>query len=289
MTSIIVRAVTAVLALIAATTANGAALKPNRVDVEYVPPKSSAHDALYKVVQERRVLERIRDLLVPFRLPRRLLLKTMGCDGDVNAWYDDGAITVCYEYLDWVWQSAPQQTTPAGTAPIDTVVGSVVQIVLHEAGHAVFDLLKVPIFGSEEEGADQFSAYVILQKEEAHRLIAGAAYQYRSGVRSENQNIATKRLADVHGTTTQRFFNILCLAYGADNELFKNIVANGFLPKERADGCDDEYAQVAYAFKTLIGPYVDRKLAANFHKNWIPPINSPVPHRPAGLAVKSPE
>jgi hypothetical protein len=171
------------------------------------------------------------------------------------------------------------------------VVGSVVQIVLHEAGHAVFDLLKVPIFGREEDDADQFSAYLILQmgKEEAHRLIAGAAYQYRSGVRSESQNIATKRFADAHGTTTQRFFNILCLAYGADNELFKNIVANGFLPKERADGCDDEYAQVAYAFKTLIGPYVDRKLAANFHKNWLPPINSPVPHRPAGLAVKSPE
>jgi hypothetical protein len=90
-----------------------------------------------------------------FRLPRRLLLKTEGCDGEVNAWYDDGVITVCYEYLDWVWQSAPQQTTPAGTAANDTVVGSVVQIILHEAGHAVFDLLKVPIFGSEEDDADQ--------------------------------------------------------------------------------------------------------------------------------------
>jgi hypothetical protein len=268
-----------------------ATLKPNRVDIEYVPPKSSAHDALYNLVQERRVLERIRDLLVPFRLPRRLLLKTEGCDGDVNAWYDDGAITVCYEYLDWVWQSAPQKTTSVGTAPIDTVVGSVVQIVLHEAGHAVFDLLKVPIFGREEDDADQFSAYLILQmgKEEARRLIAGAAYQYRTGVRSENQTIATKRFADVHGTTTQRFFNILCLAYGADNDLFKNIVANGFLPKERADGCSDEYAQVAYAFKTLIGSHIDRKLAANFYKNWLPPMNSPVPHRPAGLPAKAPE
>ena len=271
--------------------AGAATLQPNRIDVQYVPPKSSAHDLLYKLVQERRVLEKMRDLLVPFRLPRRLLLKTEGCDGEVNAWYDDGAITVCYEFLDWVWQSAPQQTTPAGIAPIDTVVGSVVQITLHEAGHAVFDLLKVPIFGREEDDADQFSAYVILQmgKEEARRLITGAVYQYRRGVRSESQTIATKRFADEHGTLSQRFFNILCLAYGADAELFKDLVENGLLPKERADGCGDEYAQVAYAFKTLIGPNVDRKLAANFHKNWIPPINSPVPHRPAGLPVKSPE
>ena len=62
---------------------DAAELKPNRVDVEYVPPKSSAHDTLYKLVQERRLLEKIRDLLAPIRLPRRLLLKARGCDGEV--------------------------------------------------------------------------------------------------------------------------------------------------------------------------------------------------------------
>jgi hypothetical protein len=158
----------------------------------------------------------------------------------------------------------------------------------------VFDLLKIPIFGNEEDDADQFSAYVLLQagKEEARRLIGGAAYQYKNGVQSENQTIATKRFADVHGTFAQRFYNILCLAYGADNELFKDVVANGSLPKERAEDCSDEYAHVAYAFKALIGPYVDRKLEAKMHRNWLPPINTPPPRRsdrPAGLEAKPPE
>jgi hypothetical protein len=280
-----------ILTFLIAVPADAAALKPNRVDVAYEPPKSSAHDELYKLVQERRVLEKIRDLLAPFRLPRRLLLKTTGCDGEVNAWYDDGVITVCYEFLDWVWQSAPRETTPAGIAPIDALAGPVYQIIIHEAGHAVFDLLKVPIFGNEEDDADQFSAYILLQagKEEARRLIGGAAYQYKSGVQSENQTIATKRLSDVHGTFAQRFFNILCLAYGADEELFKDIVANGYLPKDRAEGCDDEYARVAYAFKTLIGPYIDRKLSAKMHKIWLPPVNTPPPRRPEGLATKAPQ
>jgi hypothetical protein len=79
---------------------DAAELKPNRVDVEYVPPKSPAHESLYKLVQERRLLERIRDLLAPLRLPKRLLLKARGCDGEVNAWHDDAVITVCYEFLD---------------------------------------------------------------------------------------------------------------------------------------------------------------------------------------------
>ena len=284
---------TAVFAAPGDDPADAAALKPNRVDIEYQPPKSSAHDSVYKLAQEERLLEIIRDLLSPFRLPRRLLLETTGCDGEVNAWYDDGVITVCYELLDWFWQSAAQKTTPAGIAPIDSLVGPVVQIVLHEAGHAVFDLLQVPIFGNEENDADQFSAYIMLQagKEGAHRLIEGAAYQYQSGVQSENQNIATKRFADVHITFAQRYFNLLCLAYGADDELFKDVVANGYLPKERADGCDDEYGHVAHAFNTLVGPYIDRDLAANFHKGWLPPITSRPPRRsdrPAGLNTKPP-
>ena len=41
-------------------------------------------------------------------------------------------------------------------------------------------LLKIPLFGREEDAADQFSAYIMLHfgKEDAHRLIEGAAYQY---------------------------------------------------------------------------------------------------------------
>ena len=157
----------------------------------------------------------------------------------------------------------------------------------------MFDLLQVPIFGNEENDADQFSAYIMLQagKEGAHRLIGGATYQYKSGVQSENQNIATKRFADVHSTFAERYFNLLCLAYGADAELFKDVVANGSLPKERAEDCDDEYGHVAHAFNTLVGPYIDRDLAANFHKGWLPPITSRPPRRsdrPAGLNTKLP-
>jgi hypothetical protein len=106
----------AVLVMICMTevSAEAATLEPDRVDIEHVPPKSSAHKELYKLVREQRILEEIRDLLEPFRLPQRVLLRTEGCDGQINAWYVDGVITVCYEFLDqpqrhrghrW-WQSA---------------------------------------------------------------------------------------------------------------------------------------------------------------------------------------
>src|SRR6516225_1154809 len=61
----------AILTVLLAVPADSATLKANRVDVEYIPPKSSAHDVLYSLVRERRVLEKIRDLLE--RLRRRRL------------------------------------------------------------------------------------------------------------------------------------------------------------------------------------------------------------------------
>ena len=84
MTSVIMRTVMAVLALLVATARAEADFKPSRIDIQYVPPKSPEYESLYKRVQERRRLEMIRDLLTPLRLPRRLLLKTDGCDGEVN-------------------------------------------------------------------------------------------------------------------------------------------------------------------------------------------------------------
>ena len=108
-------------------------------------------------------------MLSPLRLPRRLLIKTEGCDGVSNAYYDDGAVTVCYEYLDDVWKNVPEEPTPAGVAPIDALIGPVMDVFLHEAGHAVFDMLQVPLFGREEDAADQFSVYIMLKMQKTRR------------------------------------------------------------------------------------------------------------------------
>ena len=96
---------------------------------------------------ERQALEKMRDLLSPFRLPRTLIFQTRSCNGVANAWYDGKSVTVCYELVDLLLKNAPETETPAGIAPIDTVIGAFVHIFLHEAGHALFDLLNIPVLG----------------------------------------------------------------------------------------------------------------------------------------------
>jgi Putative metallopeptidase len=252
------------------------AAKANSIDIQYVAPKSPEHQQVLDLVKEHRTLEKIQQLLSPLRLPRRLLIKIEGCDGVSNAWYGDGAVTVCYEYLDELWKNAAPETTPAGIAPIDTLIGPVVDVFLHEAGHAVFDILEVPLFGREEDAADQFSVYIMLkmEKDEARRLIMGNAYQYKGDIQSSTVSMPLKKFADEHGTPSQRFYNVLCLAYGADKVLFADFVSKGYLPQDRSEGCEDEYAQVDRAFRRLIMPSVDVRIARSVHKRWLLPADT---------------
>jgi hypothetical protein len=267
------------MALSAADSAAAKAVKDarsGRIDIQYVAPKSPEHQPVLELIKEHRTLEKIQQLLSPLRLPRRLLIKTEGCDGVSNAYYDDGAVTVCYEYLDDVWKNVPEEPTPAGVAPIDALIGPVMDVFLHEAGHAVFDMLQVPLFGREEDAADQFSVYIMLkmEKDEARRLIMGTAYQYENDVQSSTVSMPLHKFADAHGTPSQRYFNVLCLAYGADKELFADFVSKGVLPKDRAESCEDEYAQVEFAFDRLITPSIDQELASTLRGRWLLPVDT---------------
>jgi Putative metallopeptidase len=271
------------------TRAQAAADRDSRVSVSYVPPKDPAHRAIYEQLGQLRFLERLQRLLTPFRLPGALLVKLEGCDGDANAFYESNVITVCYEYIDQLWKTMPAQTTAAGVTPADAIVGPLFDTCLHEFAHALFELLRVPVLGREEDAADQVSAYIMLHlgKAEARRLIGGVAYAYKTEADAATAPPTMTQFADVHGTPAQRFYNVLCIAYGADKQLFGDLVEKGYLPKERAEDCKDEYRQVAYAYEKLIGPHIDRGRAKKlFDKSWLPDAAISVPRRPGSAESK---
>jgi hypothetical protein len=239
-------------------------LRTDQVRGEYVPPKDEKYKAIYDALREARVLEQLRDLLSPLRLPRRLTLKIEGCDGVANAYYVEDTVTVCYEYLEYILQNAPKETTAGGLTPRDALVGPTVDVFLHEVGHAVFDMLNVPVFGREEDAADLFSAYIMLRfaPTDAKRLIAGVAFLgAKDAKEAQAKAPELKAFADSHGLPAQRYFNVLCIAYGFDSKAYAEAITRGALPEGRAEGCADEYAVLDRAFRKLINPYVDQTLA----------------------------
>jgi hypothetical protein len=252
--------------------------------VRYTAPKNPAHHPIFRRLKEVRFLEHLQEFLSPVRLPRTLRVRTAGCDGDANASYEDDTILICYEYIDEIWKTAPTETetTPAGVTPVDALIGPILDTCLHEFGHAIFDMLKLPVFGREEDAADQVAAYITLQlgKDEARRRIGGTAYAFMTEAKAATQPLTLRQFANEHGTPAQRFYNLLCIAYGADAKLFGDFVEKGYLPRERAENCADEYKQVAFAFEKLVGPHIDRGLAKKvLHRSWLPAPTTRLPRR----------
>jgi hypothetical protein len=250
-------------------------LRTDQIRFEYVPPKDAKHQAIYDNLRKHRVLEHLSQLLSPLRLPRRLTLKVEGCDGVANAYYQEDTVTVCYEYLDYILQSAPKETTALGLTPTDALVGPTIDVFLHEVGHAAFDMLQVPVFGREEDAADLFSAYILLQfaPADAKRLILGVAFLGAKDAKEEQGKAPElKAFADTHGLPAQRYFNVLCIAYGFDSKAYAEAITHGALPEGRAEGCADEYATLDRAFRKLIQPYVDqaqlRRVKAKVRFKW---------------------
>jgi hypothetical protein len=269
--------------------------QPNRIRIEYVAPTTPENQAIYNLMMEHHPLEKFQEIFSPFRLPIEITLRVKECDGVSNAWYQRPVVTICYEYVAELRKNRPSETVPAedvfaGITPSDAMFGQFFYAVAHEMGHVVFDLLDVPIFGRAEDAADGFATYMMLElgKSDARRMILGAAYSYKEYIKNPRVCVPLIAFADGHAAPMQRYYNLMCIGYGADPESFSGLVEKGYLPKGRAEGCKTEYNEVNFAFHTAIAPHLDQQLAKRvLDKTWLPRL--PVTPPPAVSLRASPE
>lgn len=255
---------------------------PARLDFDPNDPKLTAADketlakmlARYEALkgardrlQKSRLLERYALFLSPLRLPTTLRLVAKQCDQE-NAYYspEDTSLNFCYEYLLAFEASAPKETTREGITREEAIIGSIISTMLHETGHALFSIYRVPILGREEDAADQIAGFTMLQfgTDVAKITIKGAAWKWYS------RDWQDPAYHDVHSTPQQRFYNYLCMGYGGNPDAFRQFIDLGWLPKLRAPNCTREYQQAQLAFEKTIYPHLDPELAKKvLQLTWI--------------------
>ena len=190
-----------------------------------------------------------------------------------------------YEFLKRILETLPNESNPDGVTPADAAVGQVFWVTLHEVGHATFDILDVPIFGHEEDAADNFATYIMLQfgEGQARRLIAGAAWAWRAYLGDYKKNpVVPLRLSAFesdHGLPQERFYNLVCLSFGADRAGFADLA--NYLPPTRAPGCAFEYRTLIRAFKKEVSPHIDPEMARRvLDTNWLERLETePLPQK----------
>jgi Putative metallopeptidase len=232
---------------------------PLGIDVTYVAPTDAKYTAVMERLKARHVLEQLRDFGAPLRLPHAFHLIARECHEE-NAFYSpsEWSLTLCYELIDEINRDAPKSNQmKEGVTHADVVLGEVVFVVLHELGHAAFDMLQVPVFGREEDAADQMAVFLAMQfsPEVARTIVRGDYYFFNN----HDDPTEWSRYADEHGTDSQRLYNGLCWAYGGNPQLFKDFVEQGLLPQGRAIDCANEYRQISDAFTKTVLPFIDEE------------------------------
>lgn len=124
------------------------------------------------------------------------------------------------------------------------VEGNLISTFYHEMGHALIDVLKLPVLGREEDAADILSVVLITdlwETKDAEWLARATADYYYYTVDWSGAQAAETAWWGVHGADEQRYYNHVCLFYGSDEKALQDFATEYELPEDRAVGCADEY------------------------------------------------
>jgi hypothetical protein len=227
-----------------------------RFRVAYGAVEDSTYAQWQKDFREARFLEGVADWLNGWiSLPADVTLRFESC-GEPNAFYhpDERAISLCYELvddLDRALGGEGEGTEEGAQAVSDALLFTM----LHEVGHALVHVLDIPIAGREEDAVDQLAAVMLVDGSDEGST---AAIHGASGLATDEEHLDSLAFADDHALGSQRFYNVLCLVYGQNPDQYGHWVDDGTLPRERAEGCEEEYEHVSRSWDRLLEPYLKK-------------------------------
>lgn len=144
---------------------------------------------------------------------------------------------------------------PADEAAAQFVASNVIATFYHELGHALIDVLQLPVLGREEDAADSLSALLthqIWDEEAATQITYDTAFAYAAYVAEAEAGGYEMAFADTHSLDQQRYYNLVCHFYGANPEVREDVAQELELPKDRAMGCEDEFALIEGSWGAML-------------------------------------
>lgn len=140
----------------------------------------------------------------------------------------------------------------------DFVTANIISTLYHEFGHALIHLTDAAVLGREEDAADILSVVLLDQfweEDAAESITALTALSFELAA----QEAEEPAYWDVHGLDMQRYYNQVCLFYGADPDTRASLAEEFALPKERADTCVEEFDLAAASWAAVLDPLVAAK------------------------------
>lgn len=236
---------------------------------EYLPAHSKAMRTVENFSRDMDVLRKLNEVNAldgVLMLPGPLRVLTAECEA-INAYYvpDRREIVLCYEMINYLVELGVQLHTDQN-GQSDTsqaarfLLANLRFMLLHEVGHALVHQLELNVTGREEDAVDQLATTLMLtlidpdesEGDVASNLdMAGRFFL----VNTSEAGYGLAHYAGEHSLGEQRYFNLMCMLYGADPGRYLRVVTSGRLPEARALRCPEESKRITRSWSRTLVPH----------------------------------
>ena len=204
------------------------------------------------LIQASEIFEEItRDLNELFDLPQTINIRFgAGLDGPS---YFQQNIDMPYEFL----LTVDHYLANAGYSQSDEeqaeALLNITEFVLyHEVGHALIDVLDIPVLGKDEDAVDGFAAILATQWD-LDEVALATADLHSIQAEQAGGDISDEEFWDSHSLDEQRMFSILCMIYGSDSNEHASLLEEIGMPDEKGAECEYEYHRAKRNWERVLG------------------------------------
>lgn len=235
-------------------------VKQNNEDAQsfvltFTQPNQQTEVYAQLLVESEVIQEAVQDLENLFALPQPIQI-VFGSEIEGPQYYQ-GVIQMPYEFL----MMNDQILTAAGT--YETVEDQAIALIdvtefvlYHEIGHALVDMLDLPILGKEEDAVDGFAALLSTTWNLDEVALATADVFDASSYLQSNSEISEAQFWDSHSLDEQRMFSIFCLIHGSDPQKHSTLLSDVGMPADQSNRCQYEYARIVRNWNRVLAGYI---------------------------------
>ncbi|WP_020395247.1 DUF4344 domain-containing metallopeptidase [Thiolinea disciformis] len=221
--------------------------------VVYQPSKTA--QAMQQDLQQSESLKALFSTLnAHFKFPKGL--KVVFSDED-DAAYDPerSEIIMSYAFVTEIKALFSKAKADLDISPTEAAIQTLSYMLIHEVAHALIDRYALPVVGKEEDAADGLASVILSEYfEDGQETILDAA-GFFDLVSADRKVLNDEDLWDEHSLDEQRLYTSLCHVYGSDPKKYAAVKKIAGFPTERAELCEEEYANLANSWNVLLKPY----------------------------------
>jgi hypothetical protein len=222
--------------------------------LEYEPPTTELEPYATFLKSSGVFEEVMADLESLFKLP--VPVRVIFSSEDAGPYYYKGVVNMPYQFLrsnDQLVEAI--EYDGSDEEKIDLILDLTEFVLYHEVGHALIDMLDIPVLGKEEDAVDGFAA-VLAATMDLDDVALAAADIFDMGLELAEDEISEAEFWDSHSLDEQRMFTIFCLIHGSDPGEHAQLLKDVGMPTEKTDECQYNYQETLRNWSRVLQGYI---------------------------------